>query len=777
MTVRFGTKAETLERLEAVLKSARVLPQIRMTVKEWEESPSRMIHRIREAGWLDEIPLIVRSSAYVEDSFKESMAGRHLSVKDVSGERAVRKAISKVIQSYGIGNDGDQVFLQPMLQDVALSGVAFSRDPNTGGPYIVVNYDDAGRGTSTVTSGGSNNLKMFYCYKHRKAPSPQWGRIVKLVWELESLLETDSLDIEFAVGAEGHLYLLQARPLVGVPKPDISTERHEKALGMIYRKIKESMQPHPYLHGSKTIYGVMPDWNPAEMIGVRPRPLTLSLYKELITDSIWAYQRDNYGYKSLRSFPLLISFHGFPYIDVRVDFNSFVPADIDAELSERLVNYYLKSLLESPTDHDKVEFEILYTCYTFDFTARSEELRKNGFSKPDCARLEKSLGALTNRIIHGEDGLWHEDLEKINDLQKRHSVIMQSPQNNVSKIYWLLEDCKRYGTLPFAGLARTGFIAVQLLQSLQRVGILNRSEYDLFTRSLNTIGSQMNQDFQYLSRKTFLKKYGHLRPGTYDILSPRYDEEPDQYFTWAPSPKKNRRENRRFIPSPDQLRQTGKLLKHHPLQLDAHELYDFIGKAVAAREYAKFIFTVNVSEILKLFRELGNENGFSPEQCSYADINCIKELYSSSADAASVLKKSIASGQENYSLTRSLSLPPLITKPEDVWHFHLPESAPNFITLQKARGPVAHVHHENRQKLVGSILMIPSADPGYDWVFSRRIAALITMYGGANSHMAVRAGELGVPAVIGAGEIFYSRWAKAEMLDIDCSDKRVSVIR
>ena len=41
----------------------------------------------------------------------------------------------------------------------------------------------------------------------------------------------------------------------------------------------------------------MPDWNPAEIIGRRPTPLALSLYRELITDNIWALQRRDYGYK------------------------------------------------------------------------------------------------------------------------------------------------------------------------------------------------------------------------------------------------------------------------------------------------------------------------------------------------------------------------------------------------------------------------------------------------------------------------------------------------
>ena len=92
------------------------------------------------------------------------------------------------------------------------------------------------------------------------------------------------------------------------------------------------------------MYGLMPDWNPAEIIGCKPKPLSLSLYRELITNSIWAYQRNNYGYKNLRSFPLLIEIEGIPYIDVRASFNSFIPKELDNNTSEKLVNYYLDKL-------------------------------------------------------------------------------------------------------------------------------------------------------------------------------------------------------------------------------------------------------------------------------------------------------------------------------------------------------------------------------------------------------------------------------------------------
>ena len=151
-------------------------------------------------------------------------------------------------------------------------------------------------------------------------------------------------------------------------------------LKCIHEKVERGMHPHPFLMGSRTVFGVMPDWNPAEMIGVRPQPLALSLYRELVTDSIWAYQRNNYGYRNLRSFPLMPHFFGLPYIDVRLSFNSFIPADLDEGLAGRLVDYYINRLLSRPSLHDKVEFEIVFSCYTFDLPEKLNLLAKEGFS-------------------------------------------------------------------------------------------------------------------------------------------------------------------------------------------------------------------------------------------------------------------------------------------------------------------------------------------------------------------------------------------------------------
>ena len=83
---------------------------------------------------------------------------------------------------------------------------------------------------------------------------------------------------------------------------------------------------------------------------------------------------------------------------------------------------------------------------------------------------------------------------------------------------------------------------------------------------------------------------------------------------------------------------------------------------------------------------------------------------------------------------------------------------------------------DDRDRLAGAIVCIPNADPGFDWLFAHPIAGLITAWGGANSHMAIRAGEMGLPAVIGAGEVLYRRWFNAERLHLDCIGRRVEVL-
>ena len=71
-----------------------------------------------------------------------------------------------------------------------------------------------------------------------------------------------------------------------------------------------------------------------------------------------------------------------------------------------------------------------------------------------------------------------------------------------------------------------------MLQSLVNVGVFTNYDYDRFMSSISTVTSSLSS-IGAKFKDEFLKKYGHLRPRTYDIMSPRYDTAPDEYFDWS----------------------------------------------------------------------------------------------------------------------------------------------------------------------------------------------------------------------------------------------------
>ena len=793
---RLGTKAETLQMLYQKLKHAEVLPQYCFTVKDWKTEREKVKKSFLSLDWNAKV--IVRSSSQAEDTHTSSQAGKYESIADVSGLEEFQRAVEKVIDSYDDHNEANQVLVQPMLSDVYICGVAFTLDPNTLGNYYVINYDDNGS-TSAITSGSGRENKLYYRFKRKDrkhyleegweehlASTDRMNRLCMTLQELEAFFGQNNLDVEFAFSETDKLFILQVRTLCIQKKP-ADRDRQEEELIRIKEKINQAQKKKPFLCGKKALYSVMTDWNPAEMIGIRPKPLALSLYREIIPDNVWAYQRDNYGYRNLRSFTLMVDFGGLPYIDVRVSFNSFVPAGLEEELSDKLVNYYLDCLTANPAKHDKAEFDIVFSCYTFDLPERIQVLKDYGFSEDEIAKITDALRDVTNNIIDHKNGLWRKDYGKIHILNRRYEEIVRSDFSKIEKVYWLLEDCKRYGTLPFAGLARAAFIAVQILKSLIACGIIDEADYESFMSGVNTVSSDMNVDFREMSKNAFMRKYGHLRPGTYDITSLRYDEAPELYFEWNTKEdaydihnrkESGREEKEEFRLSLQQLGELKAQLQKNGLTNDILELMDFIRTVIEGREYGKFAFTRNLSMALRLVEEIGEECGFSREECAFVNIRDIYELYASARDVRIRFADSIKRGKRDYSVTQAITLPPMIASPEDAMQFYYPDSEPNYVTSNQAVGEVCILGEgRHMEEMRGRIILIPSADPGYDWIFSHEVKGFITMYGGANSHMAIRAGELSIPAVVGVGAKNFEKYKMARVLEIDAAAKLIRILK
>jgi glutamine kinase len=762
----FGTKAETLARLAGRLRHGVVLPLDWFTVGDWRADEDAVLDRLCAHEWARGA-LIVRSSSLDEDTATVSNAGHFLSRAHVSGRRELRHAVEQVIASYDGRSDADQVLVQPELDHVVASGVASSAEPSGGGPYRVVTYSESAH-TDAVTAG-RDGTRTWYCLAHEPAepPSPHLAGVLALVDELEQLVD-DPFELEFGVSTGGPVVLFQVRP-IAMSGEGVAKDVHRAATAECRSRFRQLAPERPPALGPLACFGVMPDWNPAEMIGVRPRPLALSLYRCLITDEAWAESRARYGYRDLRGVPLLVDFHGLPYIDARASFSSFVPADFDDDAAQRLVVHYVSELRAQPQLHDKIEYAIALTAYDFDVEARAARLVERGvLSAREAGDLVEALRALTVRMMAG-DGPFARDLEVAAKLAcvRPDGALAGSP---LRRIATQLEDCRRLGTLPFAGLARAAFVAVGLVNSLVRQGVFAAQEGAALVGGANEVTADLRRDLSTLDRDGFLDRYGHLRPGTYDIRSARYDESFERYFDGSRRADAAASQPR-FAPTPRQLSEIGRLVEAHGLGREPGALLDFIRAAVAARERSKLDFTRLVSQVLVDVRQLGEQLGFGVDDMSYVPVPVLRSLVAEPSDMRAALSEAIRRGRERHRVTETLCAPALLRDEGDLGNFVTMEDEPNFVTHHRVVAPPADV--VGGDELDGRIAMIASADPGWDWIFTHKLAGLVTAFGGANSHMSLRALELELPAAIGVGEERFRRWLAAPALELDAANRLV----
>jgi glutamine kinase len=117
----------------------------------------------------------------------------------------------------------------------------------------------------------------------------------------------------------------------------------------------------------------------------------------------------------------------------------------------------------------------------------------------------------------------------------------------------------------------------------------------------------------------------------------------------------------------------------------------------------------------------------------------------------------------------------VLTKADEIHAFEVPHSEPTFITTRKAQAVLRVVHAGQvveRQHVEGCVVAIANADPGFDYLFALGICGLVTAYGGPNSHMAIRASEFSIPAVIGIGSDAFAQLRDGLMIDLDCQKRR-----
>lgn len=795
--VRFvlGSKADTLVQLEPLITQAVIPASFVFEVGKWQGDRESILLSIDEL-WPGR-ELVIRSSARAEDTFEESMAGAFVSVIGVIGKSAFEKAIEDVIESYPDSNPENQVLVQPNVTNLTANGVVFTRSLGENAPWLVINFELSDR-SDGVTSGRSRTSRTLSIFRPTAEDwlvggknnavmerLPSWmPSLLDAVYELEHITHYSRLDIEFGVDADGRIYIFQVRPLTTNNHIEMPQDHDfERALEQARRQWDDLASNHDAGDsGSLSILSNMTDWNPAEILGAAPKQLAVSLYEELITNQVWADSRAYFGYRKLSNRPLLKDIAGRPYVDVAASIESLLPGQLPNEQSDSLLGFFLGWLKEHPEQHDKVEFEVVPTCLTPKFPMWAERLASiGGFQGALIDNYRDSLRGITRQANHSIE----HDFDLVVTLDQKFEQLADNPRvSRADKITQVLEICRRYGTFPFSNLARRAFIAVNLLKDAAGAGLISSAAVEDFLATIRTVSHSFDTDAGAvrsgsMSWDDFVSKYGHLRPGTYDINSPRYDSEPERFL--RPLVDGSKEESEEKIAGSHWATERHSLFEWVRNELgdfSDDEMENFLRTAIEGRESAKFSFTRLLSWALEEIKELAREWDMSVDHISHLRIEQILDVATNNQIDASSREKLIATSEENrkaHELASHMKLPGFISSSDDLFAFVTGHEVPNFVGNTAIINPLVHIASGETAPgtLAGKIVLIEAADPGFDWIFGHDIAGLVTKYGGANSHMAIRAAEFGLPAAIGVGDGLFDELEKKETIELDPTNQIV----
>lgn len=791
----FNSKGETLSELSKRKLIFKIPILNYFTYTEWKIHRTKILNIIKKKYKNKRI--VLRSSAIDEDKLKNSNAGKYKSFLNIKfSYREVESKINEIFNSYKKYRplkDNDKFIVQEMVTNLSVSGVIFTKDLETQSDYYVINYDDESGSTDSVTSGkGESSNRSLYVKRNKKKylKSERFRLLINAVENLENNLKNENLDIEFAIDKNLNPYLLQVRPIKNL-KNLINSQKNliDYELNKISHKIqKQQKKKYQSYCGNNIFFGNMPDWNPAEIIGNQPNDLAFSLYNFFISKNIWVKARNIIGYKKNKFENLVTKFGGKPYVNINLSLNSFLPKGLSKKTYDKIVDHWLLKLKLEPYNHDKIEFNIATTCYDFTIKKKLKTFFSPKISKSEKQKYLKNLKKLTLEIISEKNGIASLS-NQIIQIQKLEKIFLKkenlsSPLEYSKEIKKNMILCRDFGLLSFSILARYAFISISLINSLVELNILSVKKKNSFLKSIDNITSEFLKDSSDLNKKkidkkTYFKKYGHLRPGTYNLTSKKYEKINLNEFK---NQKFNKVTSKFFLDSISK-NKINKLLKTNNFEnINFEKLFSFFSNSIKWREKGKFIYTKYVSYILDLVESYGKEYGINKKELIFINIEQLLKIENkklSKINKKKQLLNIIYQNKYKFNLNSRIKLPQLIY--DESAPFIIPHivSSPNYVTKKNITGKIIFLKSDDnlKQNIHNKIVLTENADPGFDWIFQKKIKALITKYGGANSHMTIRCSELDIPAAIGVGDKKFDEILKTKnQIDLDCSTKNINLI-
>lgn len=722
-----GDKATPLLKLSGRLRTAKVPPCVLLNLRHWHTDPDKAISEVLHTIKGDS--LAVRSARNGEDSHLGN-AGRYLSLLDVAADpEALSHAVRRIFESYGPLRDNDHVLVQPQIKGITHAIVASTRGAFASA-YDSVSYAE-GNAPDAITRGDcpADTWYLDPAVEVENLPRPVI-RALRLLDELRSKIDSTPFEVEL-LDTDETLWLLQVRRLPG----SLSTAETEKTIQCATTQLNQ------YREDGANLLGLMPDWNPAELLGAHPRPFALSLFQSVIGDASWWRARAELGYSRPYADQLIRPVAGRPYVDVRASFESLCPAELSLEERARLSGAWLGRLRANPQLHDRVEFDVVVSGFEFDAAARLAEL--------DCGVAQSRLVPLLRKLTTGAL-----DAGNLRQSIRYFSQLLMTPAPTRGSLKDRIPFLRDHVAQRFARVARSDFLAQALWRSASRRGAIASH------RCLDVLAIFNEEDSMRGSAAG-----RHARPSQFDIRS--LERSSERYQQQVPKQR-----DRPYL-ALSESRNMIELLEESSLAWSPEQLLEISRLAARARELGKRVLAALLGDWLGLAQGFGESRHLDAESLSWLPW---ETAIDASLTSASAIERSMLAKHQHVDEAR-LRMPMLLENIQDLRAAHLPASSGHFYGQGTVEARVILIDESSTPDMLPahSIVAIHSADPGYEWIFLHQPVALITAYGGPHSHMALRCADAACGTVLGLGTERFHKLVGASTLRVDFEQAQIQI--
>lgn len=678
----------------------------------------------------------IRSSANLEDSFDNSLAGLFTTVLNVQGYHDIQQAISAVwssasttmIQEHLLKRDlqSDQLWMAVLIQEMITprySGVVFSRNPITGARETVIEAV-SGLGSQLVQDGITPDRWVYRRGEFREEPTsslvPQ-GVITEIIRETGDLALRCKKDLDLEWVYDGNtIYWLQMREITAL-----------RNLPMYSNQISREM-----------VAGLI-----KPMIWSVNIPLVNGAWIRLLTEVI--------GPNELEPHTLAKSFHYRSYFNMGLLGQIFERVGIPAESLEMMWGIAPKGASKFKYKPGLQAMRLLPSVLHFlwdkwslnkrlpvELGALEAQYRQIDLTNVDRLSDAKLIEAIDQLFVSNQEvaylniviPLW---MYGFNTILRNQ---MKKINVEIANLDMQLSTAEFYPFNPVFRLEKLNQIFQKLTPDQQ--AFVRSATYEQVIRA-----EQMNEFSAGLV--DLLGQFGHLSDNGNDFSSVPWRESPDMILKLVTN-----YELRTTSAAVEKMR-----FESIPMAFTKRQLigrvYRQTRQMILQRERISYLYSFGYGLFRIYFMELGKRfarQGWiaQAEDIFYLDYDTACKLVEQGQPAHDLLKD-IAGQKAAMDQAQHLTMPPIIYGDQ-------PPPIQTSAVRKLIGTPTSSGYCTGRLKVVkglqdfgkvkaGDVLAIPFSDVGWTPLFSS-IAGVIAESGGILSHSSIIAREFGIPAVV-----------------------------